>query len=101
MMDRKTILIVLACMIVLIGSQYVINRIYPPTPKKPKPAPAVAATNAPEAATTNVAAEIKPAPAMPQPQAEHAPERIVALSNEFIRVEFTSWGGGIRSIELL
>jgi YidC/Oxa1 family membrane protein insertase len=102
MMDRKTILIVLACMLVLIGSQWVINRVYPPTPKKPKPAPALAATNAPEAAATNVVAATKSAPATaPPPQPEQAPEQIVTLSNEFVRVEFTSRGGAIKTVELL
>ncbi|HUK83855.1 MAG TPA: membrane protein insertase YidC [Verrucomicrobiae bacterium] len=103
MMDRKTILIVLACMLVLIGSQRVINKLYPPVPKKAKPAPALASTNTPEAVATNVVAAIAPAPAAvpPAQDQERAPEQIVALSNEFIRVEFTSWGGGIRSVELL
>jgi YidC/Oxa1 family membrane protein insertase len=110
MMDRKTILIVLACMLVLIGSQWVINKIYPPVPKKAKPPPALAPTNAPELAATNVVAAIEPAPLTNAPlaqkeevpeQEERAPEQIVVLSNEFIRVEFTSWGGGIRSVELL
>ena len=102
MMDRKTILIVLACMLVLIGSQWVINKIYPPAPKKPKPAAELAATNAPESAATNVVATIKPAPATPPPpQPEQAPEQIVVLSNEFVRVEFTSRGGVIKTVELL
>jgi len=102
-MDRKTILIVLVCMLVLIGSQWVINKIYPPVPKKPKLIPQIEVTNAPEAVATNVAPEIKPAPltALPSPKEERPPEQIVALSNSFVRVEFTSWGGGIRSVELL
>ena len=28
------------------------------------------------------------------------PEKLVTLSNDVMRVEFTSWGGGIRSVEL-
>ena len=95
MMDRKTILIVLACMLVLVGSQWVINKIYPPVPKKPKPAPPVTATNMPEVPA------IKPAPAEVEKPAPSASERLAVLSNEFVRVEFTSWGGGIRSVELL
>jgi YidC/Oxa1 family membrane protein insertase len=43
--------------------------------------------------------EIKPAAL--EPEAPRADERVVTLSNEFVRVEFTSWGGGIRSVELL
>ena len=102
-MDRKTILIVLACMLVLMGSQWVINKIYPPVPKKPKPAPELVATNAPEAAETNVAPAIKPAraEAATRTQEERPPEQTATLSNDCIRVEFTSWGGGIRSVELL
>src|SRR5437867_3532947 len=95
MMDRKTILIVLACMLVLIGSQWVINKIFPPVPKKPKAAAPLAVTNTPEAPA------IKTAPPEVEKPAPSATETLVVLSNEFVRVEFTSWGGGIRSVELL
>ena len=102
MMDKKTILVLVSCVAVIMGGQFLIGKLFPPVPKPPAPAmtnampsTVAAATNA--LGTPGVAAPAVPkAPAQPRP-----PEQIVALSNQFIRVEFTSWGGGIRSIELL
>jgi YidC/Oxa1 family membrane protein insertase len=116
MMDKKTILVVVACILALILSQAVINKMYPPRPKARHPlaAPAAAATNAvqlqaqaPAANTSNaaVAPAIQSTPAAPatptQPEQPKSPEQIVTLSNKFMRVDFTSWGGGVRSVELL
>lgn len=105
-MDKKTILIVLACMLALFGFQAVVNKLYPPIPKKPQPA-AIALTNAVSnvvatvATPTNApaAAQLAPAPALPV--TERPAEQIVTLSNTFVRLEVTSWGGGIRAVELL
>jgi YidC/Oxa1 family membrane protein insertase len=112
MMDKKTILIVVGCIIALIASQAVINKMYPP---KPKPlhrlaAPAAPATNATNAvpppaeapAPTPGGQTIGSAPPAPaQSEQPRSPEQIVTLNNEFMRVDFTSWGGGVRSVELL
>lgn len=104
MMDRKTILVVVGCLIALMGAQKLINTIYPPRPKAPRP-PVAAVTNAPaqpaETAkpaekTAETAQATKIEPEQPRPA-----EEIVTLSNEFVRVDLTSWGGGVRSVELL
>jgi len=104
MMDRKTILIVLGCMLALVLSQTVINKMYPPKPKPLAPPPVAGSNAVPQAATNQApaappvqpAVETKPKPAEPLP-----PEQTVSLSNDLIRVDFTSWGGGVRSVELL
>ena len=36
-MDKRTLWVVLACMLALFGLQFVVNKLYPPIPKKPKP----------------------------------------------------------------
>jgi YidC/Oxa1 family membrane protein insertase len=104
MMDKRTLLIVAACLVALIGWQKLVDKIYPPKPKPPRP-PMAAATNVvPAEATapaTNVAAAIQPATIESEPEKPRLPEQIKMLSNEFIRAEFTSWGGGIRQVELL
>jgi len=110
MMDKKTIAVMFAALLGLFVLSQVSNLIYKPIPKRAMP---VAATNATATAivsntvagnavapatavtATNVAAATKPAPV------ERPAEQTVALSNDFIRVVFTSWGGGIRSVELL
>jgi YidC/Oxa1 family membrane protein insertase len=97
-------LVVLACLVALIASQALINKMYPPKPKPARP-PAAAVTNVPPqpAETGKPAEQIAAptnAPAVEQ-ERPRSPEQIVTLSNEFVRVDFTSWGGGVRSVELL
>src|SRR5882724_4189254 len=104
MMDRKTIIVVVSCLLALIASQALINKLYPPKPKAPRPIAAASSNAVPEQAQTPKPAE----PLVNAAQATNAEstpprttEQIVTLSNEFIRVDFTSWGGGVRSVELL
>jgi len=102
MMDKRTISVMLACMLALFAMQFVIQKIYPPIPKKLPPAAAPTNTvsnvvaQVVAATTTNV-----PPPQPAAPAVERPAEQTLALSNDFIRVEFTSWGGGIRTVELL
>ncbi|HVM59308.1 MAG TPA: membrane protein insertase YidC [Verrucomicrobiae bacterium] len=107
MMDKKTILVVAICILALFLSQAVINKMYPPHAKAVHP-PAAAGSNAvpqPATAATPAQPAIEPAketkPAPSAPAAPRPPEQIVSLSNDFIRVDFTSWGGGVRTVELL
>jgi YidC/Oxa1 family membrane protein insertase len=106
MMDKKTTLVMVGCLIALIASQKIINTIYPPKPK-PLQSSAEFATNAasPQAqASVSTPGEqpvASPTVAPAQPERPRLPEQIVTLSNEFVRVDFTSWGGGVRSVELL
>jgi len=109
MMDRKTILMVVGCILALIASQAVINKMYPPHPKPLHPA-VVAATNAapPQAQAPaptpagQTSESTPPPPSVPAPSEQpSSPEQIVSLSNGFVRVDFTSWGGGVRSVDLL
>jgi YidC/Oxa1 family membrane protein insertase len=104
MMDKKTILVVVCCLIALMAAQRIINSIYPPTPKAPRPT-AAAATNAPAQPVETAKPAEKPVEAAKEtrvePEQPRPAEQIISLSNEFVRVDFTSWGGGVRSIELL
>ena len=113
MMDRKTILIVAGCIIAMIASQAVINKLYPPKPKPlhplaasaPNAVPPQAQAPAPTPTTGGQTVEsTPPVPAAPAPapsEQPQVPEQIVSLSNGFVRVDFTSRGGGVRSVELL
>lgn len=108
-MDKKTIYVMVGCLLVLMVWQRLVDQMYPPKKKPLRPPIAALATNAPtaqavpqqvaaaSAATTNqVVATTKAEPEQPRPD-----EQIAVLSNNFIRIEVTSWGGGIRSVELL
>ena len=107
-MDKKTIQVVIACLIALIAWQTLVNKIYPPKPKPPRPATATV-TNAPQQRVETPQPAEKPAekPAEPakaaviEPEESRPAEQIVTLTNGFVRMEFTSWGGGVRSVELL
>lgn len=93
MMDKRTIAVIVGCLLALVVLQYVANKIYPPIPKR-RPT---------GAAVTNVVAEViavAPTNVAP-PSVERPPEQTLTLSNEFVAVQFTSWGGGIRRVHLL
>jgi YidC/Oxa1 family membrane protein insertase len=97
-------LVVLGCLAALIGWQALINHIYPPKPKAAKVVNAAAETNAAPQTTVEGPAlkpVEQPKDAAVPPEEPRLPEQVVTLSNEFVRMEFTSWGGGVRSVELL
>ncbi|MGD0016090.1 MAG: membrane protein insertase YidC [Verrucomicrobiia bacterium] len=109
MMDKKTIYVMIGCLLVLIVWQRLVEQMYPPKKKPLRPPIAALATNAPTAqtvlqqvpaagatATNQVVAATKAELEQPRPA-----EQIAVLSNNFVRIEVTSWGGGIRSVELL
>ena len=104
-MDRKSIIILVVCFLMLAAWMPLMNRLYPPAPRRAAsdaPAAAAAGTN------TSVAAE-RPAPVTPAAPASvphafltaGAPEVILVLTNELARYTFTSHGGGLKTVELL
>jgi YidC/Oxa1 family membrane protein insertase len=106
-MDRKSIIILVVCFILLILWQpLVVNKLYPPKP----PAPGLG-TNAPMAAPAGTnAPALAPAPAPSAPMAEtpartvlpgeNTPEETLTLTNANARYTFTSRGGGLKLVEL-
>lgn len=113
MKDRQTILVVLACLVALVTWQWLIHKFFPPIPKRPQPVRMTNAVSevppvAPEAAAPTTAVEVAAPPpaivataAAEEPETPRPAEQVVVLSNAMVRVEVTSWGGGIRSVELL
>src|ERR1039458_9522079 len=105
MMDKKTILVVLGGLIALMGWKALINQIYPPKPKAAKAAAAVVTNNAVPQEVPTESPAVKPVEPVKEaaaaPEEPRSAEQVVTLSNDFVRMEFTSWGGGVRSVELL
>jgi YidC/Oxa1 family membrane protein insertase len=101
MMDKKTFLIVTVCLAGLLGWNWLVGYLYPPVPKAARPPVLLAQTNV--VVTTPVATKIEAAPVtqLPPPTKDRPAEQVVTLQNDFVRVEVTSWGGGIKSVELL
>jgi YidC/Oxa1 family membrane protein insertase len=107
-MDRKSILVVVLCLGLLVGMHVLVNKLYPPVPV---PVPSAAGTNAlpaqvqnpPDTNATMVTSAGATAIATNAVQAlieTNAPEQTLVVSNEFARYTFTSHGGGLKLIEL-
>ena len=105
-MDRKSIVIVVACFLLLVlWYPLVVNKLYPP---KPLPAgatnePAAVATS-PRATSPVGAGGVSPEVSAPAPSLvanTNEPERLLFLTNANARYTFTSYGGGLKVVELL
>lgn len=104
-MDRKSIIALVVCFLVLMLWYPLVNKLYPPKPLPP------GATNAPLAtlAATNRAAASPAAPpvleqAAPAPKpvvTANVPEELLEVANGNARYTFTSHGGGLKLVELL
>jgi len=104
-MDRKSIIALVVCFLVLMLWYPLVNKIYPP---KPLPRGAI---NAPAAALslTNRAASTPAAPAVleepaaaPKPLVNvNVPEELLVVTNSDARYTFTSHGGGLKLVELV
>ena len=104
-MDRKSIIALVVCFLVLMLWYPLVNKIYPPKPLPP------GATNAPAAALslTNRTATLSPAaPVLEQPVpapkpivSANVPEELLVVTNSNARYTFTSHGGGLKLVELI
>ena len=104
-MDRKSIIIVVACFLLLVlWYPLVVNQLYPPKPLPP------GVTNAPVALASERtsppvgrAALVSEAPAFTPSLVANTnePERLEFLTNANARYTFSSYGGGIKLVELL
>lgn len=110
-MDRTSWIAVVVCFLLLLAYGPVVNHFYPPAPRPTAgnltenataaPAAPVTTPAAPSTGTTAPAATAEIAPAgNPVPSAPPTPEQRPVLENDFVRVEFTSHGGAIRTIAL-
>src|SRR5690349_14250892 len=110
-MDRKTILILIGCVVLWVLLNMAVNnpKWFPPV-KVPVPATNAVApqnvtgTNTATASTT--AAGPTPAPPAIQSVARwivdtNTPEQLIVITNNDARYTFTSYGGGVKTIELL
>ena len=104
-MDRKSILVLVVCFILLMLWYPLVNKLYPPKPLPPgatnAPTALLAATNQPMPAPTAPAVLEEPR-ATPKPVVSaNVPEELLEVANANARYTFTSYGGGLKQIELL
>lgn len=100
-MDRKSIIVLVACLLLLLAWPSLINKIYPPKPL-PKGTNSVAGTN-PIVTTTPaeaVATQAVVQPVVPVVVMAGAPEQVIVVTNQNARYTFTSHGGGLKSVAL-
>src|SRR5690349_400494 len=110
-MDRKSAIVLAVCGLLFVVWYVLTPKLFPPVPPTPpgqettvvpgtnSGASFAAATNA--AKTTNVSATLSNAvPGFTQP-APTAPEELVVVTNNLVRLTFTSHGGGMKKAELL
>ena len=104
-MDRKSIIIVVVCFLLLVlWYPLVVNKLYPPKPLPPGATNnAVALNAAPAASGSNRPVVSLEAPASTPSLVANTnePERLEVLTNNHVRYTFTSYGGGLKQIELL
>ena len=99
-MDRKSIMVVVACVVMLIVWQFVIVPKYWPY-KPPPPSATNATATAQSSGTTNAAgAPITTAPLQLEVSTNVA-EQLMSVTNDGVRYTFTSYGGGLKLVELL
>lgn len=103
-MDRKSIIVLVICFVLLLGWHSLVDRLYPPKPLPPGATNALAggfsATNPPTTATSAPPTLEAAVPlAMPVTNT-NVPEETLELTNGNAHYTFSSHGGGLKLIEL-
>jgi len=98
-MDRTSRIGLLICLVLLIGVEFTLEKLYPTPPPKPRPAasaPATPSAVAPPAHMTAQAVNPTVAPTPPVPVVE----KLTVIENDAMKVTFTSVGAAITEVEL-
>ncbi len=105
-MDRKSIIVIAICFALMLSWHWLANKIFPPKPAPPgltnqQPA-SLTSTNQPTAPTPSAVPgqpETPPAPRLVTNT--NIPEQLVEITNTDAHYTFTSYGGGLKLVELL
>src|ERR1035441_8686542 len=104
-MDRKSILALVVCFILLMLWVPLVNKIFPPKPLPPGATNAYSATmsttNRVATSPTAPAVAEEPPPALQPVVTANVPEELLSVANGNARYTFTSHGGGLKLVELL
>jgi len=103
-MDRKSIIILVACFLLLFSWPLLVNKVFPP-----KPLPPGATNSAPRSlvATNETGTAPQQAPVLERstvpriPLNTNVPEQTIEITNANAHYTFTSVGGGLKLVELL
>jgi YidC/Oxa1 family membrane protein insertase len=109
-MDRKSIFVVVLCLALLVGMNFLINKLYPPIPvprgvtnSVPTSVvqPATTTTSSGTAAGTSAEAPVSGTNTVRFNSNTNTIEKLVVITNDNARYTFTSHGGGLKMVELL
>jgi YidC/Oxa1 family membrane protein insertase len=107
-MDRKSIIVLVLCFgLLLLWSSVIVPKLYPSKPLPPGATNSLSATPSSGAATAPVpAAAFSASTAVPSTGTQwventNLPEELLVVSNENARYTFTSYGGGLKLVELV
>jgi YidC/Oxa1 family membrane protein insertase len=103
-MDRKSIIVLVLCFLLLFCWRWLVDKIYPPKPLPPgitnAPVPTLTATN--QSATSPPAPPTLESATTPQFITNtNLAEELVEVTNANAHYTFTSYGGGLKLVELL
>jgi YidC/Oxa1 family membrane protein insertase len=106
-MDRKSIIVLVACVLLFLSWPYLVGKIFPPTPLPPRATNISAQATNQVIGSTNVPmltanTNIPPTNAVPVTALEKpsVPEELLTIETPEARYTFTSYGGGLKQIEL-
>jgi YidC/Oxa1 family membrane protein insertase len=103
-MDRTSILLLVVCFLLLVSLPFIANRLYPPKQLPPGATNAPSTTFTPASQTgTSATPTIAESPAAPQRTAvnTNVEEKLLEVTTANAHYTFTSYGGGLKLIELL
>lgn len=110
-MDRKSIIVLVVCFVLLLlWSSVIVPKLYPPKPVKPGLTNLVSATQEMAGVTVTNRVETPALPGAAVPAAGAAPrlavdtnvtEQLLTVSNQDARYTFTSYGGALKLVELV
>src|SRR6185503_4191191 len=105
-MDRKSVIVLVVCVLLFVSWPYLVNKVFPPRPLPPGSTNSVVLTNQ-SALGTNIpvlsAATNAPSTAPSVPSAVEKPsaaEETQVLETAEAIYTFTSYGGGLKQVEL-
>jgi YidC/Oxa1 family membrane protein insertase len=102
-MDKRSLLAIVLCLIILIAYQELISYLYPPLPPQESPVPSerIVSSPAPSSVIPRPEAEQRPSPGVP-PAAPvaHPEEQEITVENAVYRAVFSSRGARLKSLIL-
>src|SRR6266568_836219 len=100
-MDRKSVIVLVICGLLFLLWAEVVPRLYPPppAPRRTNQTFTASASNLPPE-NVSAATNRPPTPPATEAEAPSAPEELLAVTNKNARYTFTSYGGGLKLVEL-